>query len=60
MDDAPGPDEWPGFFVVAGDKGIDVAMSPEALPNDPPLSDFPDRMENHISIWFNQEVCVGV
>ena len=59
INDALGPDKGAGLFVVVGDEAID--MGDECtLPNDPPLSDFPDRMENHISIWFNQDVCVGV
>jgi hypothetical protein len=30
------------------------------LVNEAPLSDFPVRIENQISIWLSQEACVGV
>ena len=36
------------------------ALRPATLRNDAPSSDFPLRIENQISIWLSQEVCVGV
>ena len=35
-------------------------FSAGTLANEPPSSDFADRIESQISIWFSQEVCVGV
>ena len=54
------PDEGPRSFVVAGDEGVDVAMSSGTLWEDAPPSDLPVGIEIQISIWLSQEECVGV
>ena len=36
------------------------AISWATSVKDAPFSGWPDRMENQISIWFNQELWVGV
>ena len=55
-----GPDERFWSFVVGRDEGVDMSLELINGVEGAPLRDLPARIENQISIWFNQDVWVGV